>query len=124
MDVNVGRSALSISLVLLLAITTGLGGVLFGLAYKSLGGFHFTTPYILRWVLNPLVILALVVGIGARVLTYAILSFYNVSEATLLSGLGIVATLVLARLILKDTLTPTELAGSALIVVGSFLIGK
>ncbi|MHB8585747.1 MAG: hypothetical protein ACYDDF_07920 [Thermoplasmatota archaeon] len=124
-ELSLSKEMTGIVVILSLALVTGLGGVLFGVAYRSLGPLQFNVASILRWALSPLVILALVLGVGARVLTYVALAYFkNVSEVTLLSGLGMVATLVLAWWVLSDQLSKTEIAGGVLIVIGSFLIGR
>lgn len=114
------QTALLAGLVLL----TGLGGVLFGFAFRDVGAIQPSFAFAMRWALNPFILAALAAGLGARFLYYGSLRYLNVSQVTLFSALGIVATLVLARVLLDERLTRTELAGSALVVVGVALIGR
>lgn len=107
-----------------LVLLTGLGGVLFGFAFRDVGVIEPNVRFLLRWAFNPYVLAALAAGLGARFLYYGSLRYLTVSQVTLISALGIVATLALARLLLDERLTRTELAGSALVVAGVALIGR
>lgn len=111
-------------LVVLLALVMGVGGVSFGLAFRHLGEFRADGGFLQTWILNPYVLIALALGVGARVMHYVLLKFYNVSQVTLLAALSIVATLILARLVLDERLTGTQSAGALLIVAGALLVGR
>lgn len=115
---------IAFSLVVGLAVMMGLGGVLFGFAFRDLGGVALTGGFLAKWVTNPFVVLALAMGLGARLVYYGALEFVNVSQITLFSALGMVATLVFARLLLGEELTRLEVVGSALIIVGVAFIGR
>lgn len=111
-------------LVVGLAVMMGMGGVLFGFAFRDLGAVAVSGGFVLKWLTNPFVVLALVLGLGARGIYYAALEFVNVSQITLFSALGMVATLLLARVLLGEELSRLELVGSALIIVGVAFIGR
>ncbi|MHB8633096.1 MAG: EamA family transporter [Thermoplasmatota archaeon] len=108
--------------VTLLGVLTGVGAILFGLAFRQLGAL--SAAGLLRWVLNPLILAGLALGVLVRVLSYVLLRYYSVSQVTLLSALGLVATLAMARYALSERLTAPEWAGSVLIVAGAALIGR
>lgn len=116
--------SLVVGFTLALAITMGIGGVLFGLAFRDMGAFELTPRFVLRWITNPLILGAFAAGLGSRVLYYGMLRFLNVSETTLFSALSIVATLLLARVVLDETMEPLQLLGGAFIVVGVVLVGR
>ena len=107
-----------------MAVVWGVGGVLFGLAFKQLGSFQLQLSYLAKWLLNPLVIAAVLTGVLSRVLFYVGIQFFSVSQLTLFGALGIVATLALARGFLGDELSTRELVGASLVIVGTALIGR
>jgi drug/metabolite transporter (DMT)-like permease len=107
-----------------MAVVWGVGGILFGLAFRQLGSFELTAPFLAKWALNPLVIAAVLTGIFARVLFYIGIGFFSVSQLTLFGALGIVATLALGRLVLGDVLSVREWVGASLVIVGTALIGR
>lgn len=118
------KLALLYSLVLALAFVGGFGAILFKFAFDNLGQFQASAGFLTTWFTNPLILFAMALGLGARMIYYAMLQFFNVSQITLFSSLGIVATLLLARVILKEQMTQLEIVGSVLIVAGVALIGR
>ena len=107
-----------------IAVVWGIGGVLFGVAFKQLGSFQLEPSYLVRWLLNPLVIAAVLIGLLSRLLFYIGIEFFSVSQLSLFGSLGIVATLVLARVFLADELSTRELVGASLVLAGTALIGR
>lgn len=107
-----------------MAVVWGLGGVLFGLAFRQLGAFELSATFVGKWLLNPLVIAAVLTGVFSRVLFYVGIQFFSVSQLTLFGALGIVATLALSRVLLADELSLREWAGASLVIIGTALIGR
>src|SRR5438876_8418453 len=76
--------AIALLVVLLLAVVGGASGIFFGLAFRQLGEFHVSLPFVIRWATNPFIVLAFVTGIAARLFYYLALKFLNVSQIALL----------------------------------------
>jgi len=105
------------------AIAAAVGTVALGLAFRDLGAFKVSLPYVVTLMLNKWFILAVSLGFGSMFLRYAILKAQGLAQSSYYLQTSLIAVYVLAYFVLGEQFTPRAGVGAVMILVGAFLIG-
>jgi len=109
-------------LLLLFCLFSTASIVLFKYAFERIG-FEFSTSFLMRWLTNPLIIIAFILAIACRFIFYSLLNYYPSSIVPLLTSASLVTTVIACSILFNEPLTSQQLLGAILIVLGIQLVG-
>lgn len=104
-------------------IVAAFGTISLGLAFRDLGAFKLSIPYIWSLIINKWFLVAIILGFGSIFLRFAILKSQGVSQSSFFLQTSLIAVYVLAYFILGEQFTFKAWIGAILILIGAFLIG-
>jgi drug/metabolite transporter (DMT)-like permease len=118
------------ALMFLFALLIALSFTCYGVAFRGLGGppaspLGALVGYVLRLLVNPWFLLGLALAFTGSVLRLSIFRLVGIARSALVSELSLVMMVVLACLIFGERLRfPRDYVGAALIVLGSWIVGR
>ena len=110
-------------LIPLFCIATGISVLLFKIGYNQLGLDRISITYLLKWITNPFIFTSLIIALIARFTFYAMLKYYSVSVAYLITAVSIPINLLVFYFAFEETLTFYQAIGTTLIIIGVILVG-
>jgi len=86
-------------------------------------GFEMNIPFIIKWLLNPLILSSLFLALATRFTFYKLVGDMGINKASLFTGSFATILILLSGIFLfKETMTMKQMMGALLIIIGSVLL--
>ncbi len=107
---------------LFMAALVALSGIGYGLAFREAGPFQPSIGYAWRIGTHPWFMAALAAALLTAFVKPALFNLVGVQRAYMLGPVGYIALLVASALVFKESVTPLNVIGAAVILAGTLLV--